>query len=286
MTIVYDKLMALKLPDGEQSYSAKDTMFYALSLGLGGDPVDRQQLRFAYEKDLLALPTMPVVLATPGLWARDLDTGIDFHKLVHGEQSLTLHAAIPPAATVRSLSRITGIVDKGEGRGALVFTERQLFDGASGTLLATVAQTTFCRGDGGFGGPSGPTPVPHAIPERVPDLVCDLPTLPQMALLYRLNADPNPLHADPDFAAHAGFPMPILHGLATYGVAGHALLKSQCGYDPTRLKSMACRFTAPVYPGEVLRTEMWNDSGIVSFRTTVPARSVTAISNGRAEIAG
>ena len=95
-------------------------------------------------------------------------------------------------------------------------------------------QTTFCRGDGGFGGPPREQRPVHPIPERAPDFVCDLPTRPEMALIYRLSADPNPLHADPAVAKAAGFPRPILHGLGTFGVAGHAILKTLCGYDPAR----------------------------------------------------
>ena len=151
--------------------------------------------------------------------------------------------------------------------------------------MPSLTQTTFCRGDGGFGGPERAAPAPHAIPERAPDLVCDLPTRPEMALIYRLSGDVNPLHAEPDFAKAAGFPKPILHGLATFGVAGHALLKSLCGYDPARLTAIAGRFSAPVYPGETIRTEMWRDGNVVSFRARVVERDVIALNNGRAEIA-
>jgi acyl dehydratase len=157
-------------------------------------------------------------------------------------------------------------------------------DKDSGVLIATLTQTTFCRGDGGFGGPARETPAPHALPERAPDLVCDLPTRPEMALIYRLSADPNPLHVDPDVAKAAGFPRPILHGLATFGVAGHALLKSVCGYDPARLRAMAGRFSAPVFPGETIRTEMWRDGGVVSYRSRVVERDAVVINNGSAEV--
>lgn len=286
MAIVYEKLMNIEIPTIEQSYTEKDTMLYALGVGLGQDPTDREQLRFVYEKNLKALPTQAVVLAHPGLWVRDLDTGIDYVKVVHGEQGLVLHKPLPASGTVLGISRVTGVFDKGEGRGALVLSERKIVEKSTGDLLATISQTTFCRGDGGFGGPSGPTPAPHVLPEREADMVCDLATVPQAALIYRLNADMNPLHADPDVAAKAGFPQPILHGLATYGVSGHAVLKSVCDYDPGRLKSLDCRFTAPVYPGETFRTEIWIDGTIVSFRTRSLERDVIAISNGRAEITG
>jgi len=284
MAIVTEKLMNLAIPTVEQTYAPKDAILYALGVGLGFNPIDRDQLDFVYEKNLKVLPTFAVVLAHPGLWVRDLDTGIDAVKVVHGEQGLTLHRPLSPAEAVVGKSRVTGVVDKGEGRGALVMYERKIFAKATGELIATVTQTAFCRGDGGFGGPSGPTPKPHELPARAPDFICDLPTSPQAALIYRLSADINPLHADPDVAKAAGFPKPILHGLATYGAAGHALLRTVCGYHPSRLKSLHARFTAPVYPGETFRTEIWLDGTIASFRTIALERNVVAMSNGRAEL--
>ena len=44
------------------------------------------------------------------------------------------------------------------------------------------------------------------------------------------------------------------------------MLKSVCGYDPARFTSIAGRFSAPVFPGETIRTEMWRDGDVVSFR--------------------
>ena len=285
MAIVYDKLIALKIPDVEQRYDEKDVMLYALGVGLGQDPVDEDQLAFVYEKSLKVLPTFAVVAANPGFWVRELDTGIDWVRIVHGEHSLVLHKPLPPTGWLFGRTRVTEVIDKGPGKGALVYSERTIEDKATGELLATVRQTGFCRADGGFGGPPRTPPAPHPIPQRAPDLVCDLGTRPETALLYRLNADRNPLHAEPAVARAAGYPKPILHGLATFGVAGHAILKTQCGYDPTRFKSMAGRFSAPVYPGETIRTEMWRDGAIVSFRARVPERDVMVMDNGRAEIA-
>ena len=285
MAINYDKLLALKIPDVEHSYGPKDCMLYALGLGLGVDPMDEQQLAFVYEKNLKVLPTMASVIGYPGFWVKELDTGIDWVKVVAGEYAIKLDRPLKPRGAVLSRTRVTEIVDKGEGKGAVLYVERTMDDKASGERIATIVQTTFCRADGGFGGPPRQQPPVHPIPERAPDLVCDLPTRPEMALIYRLSADPNPLHADPAVAKAAGFPRPILHGLATYGVAGHALLKSCAGYDPAKLTAIAGRFSAPVFPGETIRTEMWRDGTVVSFRSRAVERDVVAINNGRAEIA-
>jgi acyl dehydratase len=116
-------------------------------------------------------------------------------------------------------------------------------------------------------------------------LAVDLPTLPQAALIYRLSGDYNPLHADPDVATGAGFPRPILHGLCTYAVAGRAILKACCDNDPARLTRLDLRFSAPVLPGETVRTEIWRDGSAVSFRARVVERDVVVLNNGRATVA-
>jgi acyl dehydratase len=284
MTIIYDKLLSLDIPQVVQTYTEKDAILYALGLGLGQDPLNADELPFVYEKSIKLLPTFGVVLGWPGFWARDLDTGIDWVKLVAGEQGLVLHRPLAPRGTVVGKTRITEIIDKGAGKGALVYSERAVLDQATGERIATATQTTFCRGDGGFGSPARESPPVHALPERAPDATCDLPTRPETALIYRLSGYPNPRHVDRAVAKAAGFPRPILHGLATFGIAGHAILKSLCGYDPARLTAIAGRFSAPVFPGETIRTEMWRDGCVVSFRARVLERDVVALNNGRAEI--
>ena len=277
--IDYDRLMGFQIPEVRQTLTARDTILYALSVGLGADPLDARQLDFVdHHRGLRAMPSMAVVLAHPGFWTADADTGIDAVRVVHGEQSITLEGPLPTAGVIVGRTRITGLVDKGPGKGALMYTRKEVLD-AEGRLLATADATVFMRGDGGFGGPSGPVHPPHPAPEGVPDLVIDLPTRPEQALYYRLNGDDNPLHADPDFAARAGFPRPILHGLCTMGVITHALLRGLCEYDPARLRSVGLRFSAPVYPGETIRTEIWRNGG---FRARVVERDAMVVSNGLA----
>jgi acyl dehydratase len=282
--INYEKLVNFQIPDVEQRLTRRDTILYALGVGLGADPCDRDQLRFVYEENLQALPTMAIVLGYAGPWHANAELGITRSHVVHGEQGFTLHRPLPVEGTIVGKTRVTGVVDKGAGRGALVMTACEVREKVSGDLLCMLTSTSFCRADGGFGGPMGPIKEPHPIPTTTPDRTCDLPTLPQAALIYRLSGDYNPLHADPAYAARAGYTMPILHGRCTFSVAGHAILKTCCGYDASRFVSMEGRFSSPVYPGESIRTEMWLDGNVVSFRATVPARGVTVLNNGRAEI--
>jgi acyl dehydratase len=284
MAIIYDELMALDVPPREQAYAAKDCILYALGIGFGQDPMNEDELPFVYEKNLKVLPTMGTVLGHAGFWARRQDTGIDWVKVVNGEQGITLHRPLAGQGTVIGRMRIVEVIDKGAGKGALVLSERKISDKATGKPIATVTHTMFCRGDGGFGGPPRKSPEPHPIPERAPDAVCDLGTRPEAALIYRLSGDLNPLHSEPAVAKQAGYPRPIMHGLGSFGVAAHAVLKTYCGYDPQKLVSFASRFSAPVYPGETLRTEMRRDGNLMSFRSRVVERDVVAVTNGRAEV--
>ena len=193
-------------------------------------------------------------LGTPGFWLRETSTGVTWETLLHGEQGIELHRPLPSTATVVAQTRVTDILDKGEGRGALIYTERHIRNRDTGESLATLTSTTVARSDGGFGGPSVAQPRPHPLPDRLPDRVCDLTSVPQAALIYRLSGDPNPLHASPEVARRAGFDAPILHGLCTLGIAGHAVLKTCLDYEAHRFHSMRMRSSAPSYSAEIFRT--------------------------------
>lgn len=281
MPIEYEKLLNFPIPEIRQTLRWQDTALYNFSVGLGQDPMDKPQLDFLYEPRLKALPSLAVVLGYPGFWVRDPASGVDWVKVVHGEQSLILHKPLPVTGEIIGTSRVTGIVDRGAGKGAMIYTAREVKDAKTGELLATLEMTTFARGDGGFGGPAGPVRQPHPEPEGAPDITLDLPTRPEQALIYRLNGDFNPLHIDPDVAEAAGFDRPILHGLCTFGVVCHALLKSLCDYDPARFGRMDLRFSAPVFPGETIRTEIWKQEGGAAFRARVLERDKVVVSNGR-----
>ncbi|MFT3721073.1 MaoC/PaaZ C-terminal domain-containing protein [Pseudorhodoferax sp.] len=283
-------LLSRSFPVIDHDYTLRDTQLYALGLGLGADPLDAGQLRYVYEGQdgtaLRTMPTMANVLAYPGFWAREPDTGITWQKLLHAEQEIHLHAPLPASGRVRGATRITGLWDKGAGKGAFLQQTRDITDAATGQLLASVVQLSLLRGDGGFGdgGSEGAPPAPHAMPDGAPDQVCELATPAQLALIYRLSGDLNPLHADPSVAAAAGFSRPILHGMALMGVAAHAVLRTVLAYDATRFAGMRVRFTAPALPGDTLRTEMWVRGETVSLRTTAVERGVVVLNNARVSL--
>jgi acyl dehydratase len=277
-------LMGHRFEPKRMAYGPRDTILYALSVGVGSDPLDANQLRLTYEKGLEALPTMAAVLAHPGAWIAEPRFKVNFLKLLHGEQDLTVHRPLPPEGLIEAKYRVRAVVDKGEGKGALVYFEKELMAAASGEPLCTVSSTLFLRADGGcgtFGEPPEPLPTSAA---ATPEFSDELKTPVGAALLYRLNGDLNPIHADPAAAAKAGFERPILHGLCTYGVVGYLLTRTVCGNDPTRLRSLGVRFSSPVFPGETIRIEGWRNDGGVCFQASVPERQQVVLSQGFARV--
>jgi acyl dehydratase len=276
-------------PDLVHRYTERDTMLYALGLGFGQDPMDRGALRFVYEEELQAVPTMAAVMGSPGIWWRDPKTGADAVKLVHGEQDVRVLRPLPVKGCVTARNRVVSLTDKGAGKGAVAVVLRTLVDAASGDTVAESRNVTFLRGDGGFsadGGQSDPGPEPlPAVPERAADVEVSYATRPEAALIYRLSGDVNPLHADPEVAAKAGFDRPILHGLCTYGMAGRAVIEQVLDHDAARLKRLALRFTSPVWPGETVRYELWREGGaLLRLRASVDARKTVVLNNGLVEL--
>ena len=280
----YEKILNWPIEPVVQSYTKKDVMLYALGLGFGQNPTDDSELQYVYEKGLKTFPTMAVIMGHPGPWLTDPDTGIDMTKVLHGEQSLQIHQPLPVEGTTLAHTKVVQVIDKGVDKGAVIITERTLFDEESNAHYCTQQATIMARGNGGFGGPESSVPKPHTLPERKADNVVVIATSPQAALLYRLSGDYNPLHADPKLAEKVGFDAPILHGLASFGIAARAVLQACEVNDADKLKSISLRFSKPVYPGETISTEVWKDDEIISFRSTVTERDVIVLNNGKVEV--
>ena len=284
MTFDPEYLLNREFPTIRQTYNAKDCMLYALGVGMGIDPLDADCLPFVYEDGLRVLPSQAVVLAHPGFWAKEKDINLDWIKVLHAGQEIIWHKPLPASATVEATTRITEIADKGEKVGALIVSDRVVRDVETGDDLCTLVTTILARGNGGFGEERRSAPKTDVVPKTKPDEICDLPTVPQQALIYRLSGDFNPLHASPTIARNAGFKAPILHGLSTLGVMTHALMRSCCDYDPTRFKQMRLRFSSPVYPGETIRTEIWRNQGEegneIAFRCKSLEQDKIVINNG------
>jgi acyl dehydratase len=282
MPLNYERILAHRAGPLDASTDERTCILYALGVGIGMDPVDCGQIKFVHERELVAFPTVASVLGWPGRLT-DPAFGIDSRMVVAASLKVVLHRPLQTREKLTSDPRVVEIVDKGPGKHAILQSARTLV-APDGTEVATVENTSIARGHGGFGGRVTDMPEPRPTPERPPDAVCDLPTPPNLALIFRLMGDENPLHVDPESARKSGFPRPILHGAATFGIAAHAVLRTCADYDPTRLAAIEARFSRPVFPGETIRTEIWQDGSDVAFRCRVPDRDEVVLTNGWAKL--
>lgn len=284
MSLNLDIVRNWDFPVIRQTYTAKDTILYALSLSCGMDYGRPGDLSFVYEKGLQAIPTLVNNLCHPGFWIADARTGIDSSRAVHAHHQVDFHSILPVAGGVRAQTKILDVVDRGEGKGAMLVFGREIYDETTDALIATIRHSTLCRADGGFSNKPAPaTPAksaPAREPDRAPDLVVEYLATPQAALIYRLGADPNPLHVDPAVARAAGFDRPIMHGLCTFGMVARGAIESLCGGVAARLGSIELRFLAPMFPGERLRIE-WTVSGASArYQIRIPDRDSVLIASG------
>ena len=280
VTISYPEVLHHNSPPQRWSWSDRDVIIYALSLGFGRDPIDERALQFVYEKQLTVMPSFPTVLA----WVAEptfTNLGVDPITALHGEQRIELHRPIPMPVDVSVQGSVVNVYDKGPGRGAIVITRHVVTDMSDGFPIATLTTTCFGRAEGGCGGSTDEIPRPHAVPARAPDNSIEFPTQPDVALLYRLTGDRNPIHAEPQVAQAGGFARPLLHGLCSFGITCRAVLETYADFDPARIASHQGRFSSPVFPGETLTVDLWRDAEVVSFEARVKERGVTVIKNGK-----
>ena len=272
MPINLDIALGAELEPVEFSWVSSDVQLYNLALGAGSDPMDSRELRYLTDGTPQVLPTFSSVAAS--FHATEAPTvsfpgiEIELSRVLHASEAVTVPAPLPASGAGRAVTRITEIWDK--GKAAVIFNETTVAD-TSGKTLWTVKRSIFARGEGGFGGERGPSTSAET-PERAADFEIDIPVLPQQALLYRLCGDRNPLHSDPEFAAAAGFPRPILHGLCTYGMTCKALVDTVLDADTTRVGSYGARFAGVVYPGETLKASVWQDGDRLRAIVTAPSR--------------
>jgi acyl dehydratase len=280
MPIDSGRLLAYPVPEVSQRYTNRDSALYALTAGMGQDPLDEGHLDFVDPNRGAAqrvLPSMALVLGYPGFWLVRPDTTVDPTRVLHGAQEIEWYRELPAAGEVLGVTRVLRVVDQGEGKHAIVQSQRQILDASTRVPYATLTQLHVLRGQGGFGGENLPLPSPHPVPQLPPELTADISTRPEQALLYRLNGDLFALHADPAMAKRSGFPRPILHGMCVAGIATQMLMRGLATDAPSRMRSLQMRFSAVTYPGETLRLEAWRDG---TFVVRAVERDVVVLDNG------
>jgi acyl dehydratase len=280
MPIDVDRALGAVLPPTDFAWGEGDVILYHLGIGSGNPPTDPGELKYVTEGDLVVLPTYATIPQFSMMMAMALAEGVDVNPamILHGEHRIVLQGPIPTVGSVSQTGRITEIYDKGSG--ALVWMEIESTLDRTGEVIFTNHASIFVRGEGGFGGESGPSTTLEA-PDREPDHVIESPTLPQQALLYRrASGDMNPLHSDPGFSAFAGFERPILHGLCTYGIVGKAVVDRALGGDVGSLVSFAARFSGVVYPGETVVTRIWDRGETLTVSASTKERGAPVLANG------
>ena len=273
MPIDPSKAIGAELPDQSFAWTESDVLLYHLGIGFGsrpGDNVDVDTLRFTTERsDLQVLPSFGVVVPTfhetapPSLEMPGVD--ISLSQVVHGTQEVEVHRPVPTSGSGVLHSRISDVWDK--GKAAVIVREGRAVDGA-GDPLFTTRSSIFVRGEGGFGGERGPSSKVE-LPTRAADLDSSYLVTPQQALLYRLCGDRNPLHSSPSFAEKAGFPVPILHGLCSYGIVLREVVQGLLGSDATAVRSFAARFAGIVFPGETIQVQAWDEGERILVAATI-----------------
>lgn len=278
-----ERLLAYKVPEAHDLFDPRDAILYALGTGAGlSTEVD--ELDFVFERNLKPLPTMAFVMGTAGFWLMDPAVGLDWPRILHGEQSLVLHRPLEAQEELVGSTRIGEIADKGPGKPAMFKAYRTLKD-LGGNIVAEMSELWVLREAGGFGGERNlPESDRVAMPDTPAPCHLDLPTSRQQALIYRLSGDRNPLHVNRETAKLGGFDQPILHGLSTLGLVARALIHLHCNGDPLRLSAIAARFTAPVIPGEKVRTQSWPDGDQIKFQAIAVERDIVVIDGGTASI--
>ena len=272
-------LVGKRMDARTHAYTWKDCVLYALGVGARTD----KELDFLFEAaGPKVLPTFAVVPSFTAMLDVAGRLGANMAMVVHGEQTIRLHRAIPASGTFTTVAEVKGIYDK--GKGALAVVEAKTTDDKGAPVFDNVF-SIFVRGAGGFGGDRGPETIAIDPPaDRAPAFTITERTSPEQAAIYRLSGDLNPLHIAPSFAAAVGFPKPILHGLCTYGFAGRAVVQGACGGDPARLRSFAARFSAPVFPGDELTTSGWDAGGGRWIVRTANQDGKVVLSNAVADV--
>ena len=284
MPIDPKRALGHELGEGKYTYTKDQVILYHLGVGAGDPPTDPNELEYSYEKNLKVLPSFGVIPTFGAMGGLGSVPGLQFNfaMLLHGEQDLVIHQPIPPEATIRNRGKVAELWDK--GKACLCVLQVDTSDDA-GRPLFTNRFGLFLRGEGGFGGESGPK-AGNAPPERAPDGVIERRSLPQQALLYRLSGDKNPLHADPAFAKIGGFDRPITHGLCSYGIVCKAVVDEVLGGDVTKVARYQARFAGVAFPGETYRTLYWREGDKILIQAKSKERDAVVISNAAITVRG
>ncbi|BEI93850.1 uncharacterized protein CcaverHIS019_0603090 [Cutaneotrichosporon cavernicola] len=296
--------VGFQYPPVPVTWLKRDALLFANSIGATADEL---HLLYELHPNFQVFPTYPIILP----FKRDTPEVIDFYasqravaipdvpkfdsrRVVDGQRHIKVFKQLPTSSEGRKFEirqTVTGVWDKGKP-GSVVDTRSDIVDVETGDVYASIDSSSFFVGQGGWGGPKGPSNAAFPPPKgKAPDTTFSDQTDANTALLYRLNGDYNPLHADPEPGKKMGFgDKTIIHGLYSWNATAHGLLKAFGGSDATNLKEYQCRFASPVIPGAKVVTSAWKTGKFdkdgfeeIIFESKVEGGKV-CLSNGRALI--
>ncbi len=137
-------------------WTDRDTMLYALGVGAG---IDDLSFTTDNSHDLAqqVLPTYAVICC-PAFGAAAKIGRFNWALLLHGSQSIRLHAPLPAAGKLSVVTEVADIQDKGEGKNAIIVLRGRGTDPESGELVAETLSTAVIRQSGRVRGSAGRAP--------------------------------------------------------------------------------------------------------------------------------
>uniref|UniRef100_UPI000068337E Peroxisomal hydratase-dehydrogenase-epimerase n=1 Tax=Candida tropicalis TaxID=5482 RepID=UPI000068337E len=267
-------------------FDDRDVILYNIALG-----ATTKQLKYVYENDsdFQVIPTFGHLITfnsgkSQNSFAKLL-RNFNPMLLLHGEHYLKVHSW-PPPTEGEIKTTFEPIATTPKGTNVVIVHGSKSVDNKSGELIYSNEATYFIRNCQADNKVYADRPAfatnQFLAPKRAPDYQVDVPVSEDLAALYRLSGDRNPLHIDPNFAKGAKFPKPILHGMCTYGLSAKALIDKFGMFNEIK-----ARFTGIVFPGETLRVLAWKESDdTIVFQTHVVDRGTIAINNAAIKLVG
>jgi acyl dehydratase len=205
-------------------------------------------------------------------------------RAVHVEQDTTYHHAILPGSRLITTGRVMGL--KETSAGVLVRTLLSTVDADHGRAVVTSWHASIYRGVA-LAGEGGAIEEPPGVPELKVDAWRDisLPVAREAAHVYSECASIwNPIHSERRVALAQGLPDVILHGTATWAIAGREIVARVAEGDVARLRRLRARFKAFVLPGHAITLQFATESGgLVPFRVLNHLGAV-AVEGGLAQL--
>jgi acyl dehydratase len=234
------------------------------------------------------LPLIYKLLSDPELHGGEEQAKKNMLMLVHGDQYMQFYEPIKPGDKITCRARITDIEDKGTGE---IIKINMLSTYGNGTKMVESDWGLFIRGAGSGQRQVNKKPRPEEIHQTGQAAFTKVIKVP-IDITYRYSKasnDYNPIHLDNEVAKKAGLDGIIVHGLCTMAMTSEGIIEAYLDSEPSKLLSLGVRFSAPVYPGDELVVEGWENGSedsidMIGFDVTRKSDGKKVIKDGKARV--